>query len=165
MDYDRRLQAYSSLRAEAWAGMGTVQALPLLHQSLADIRRTDDLAIRSAAAQALGRLITAAQLDSARVETLQGERDELRGPTFCPAAHRVAVDPSKCLNCTCSGIAAARFQCAGLLCCAGDMKGKRAVDLVHTVLFQQLRRTVPAPNLAVRQVPPSCCHGRKPSLC
>ena len=49
MDYDRRLQAYSSLRAEAWAGMGTVQALPLLHQSLADIRRTDDLAIRSSA--------------------------------------------------------------------------------------------------------------------
>ena len=83
MDYDRRLQAYSSLRAEPWAGMGSTQALPLLHQSLADMRRTDDLAIRSAAAQALGRLITAAKLDSARVETLQGERDELTGSIFC----------------------------------------------------------------------------------
>ena len=87
MDYDRRLQAYSSLRAEAWAGMGSVQALPLLHQSLADMRRTDDLAIRSAAAQALGRLITAAKLDSACVGTLQGERDELTGFIFCPPAH------------------------------------------------------------------------------
>ena len=59
MDYDRRLQAYSRLQADAWAQMGPVQALPLLHHSLADMRRTDDLAIRSAAAQALGRLIAA----------------------------------------------------------------------------------------------------------
>ena len=86
MDYDRRLQAYSSLRAEAWAGMGSVQALPLLHQSLADMRRTDDLAIRSAAAQALGRLITAAKPDSASAGTLQGERDEQTESILCPAA-------------------------------------------------------------------------------
>lgn len=59
MDYDRRLQAYSRLQADAWAQMGLAQALPLLHHCLADMRRTDDLAIRSAAAQALGRLIAA----------------------------------------------------------------------------------------------------------
>lgn len=29
---------------------------------------------------------------------------------------------------------------------------ERATDLVHTVLFRQLRRTLPATNLAVRQV-------------
>ena len=63
MDYDRRLQAYGCLRAKAWAQMGPVQALPLLHQSLADMRRTDDLAIRSAAAQALGRLIIAGGIE------------------------------------------------------------------------------------------------------
>ena len=62
MDYDRRLQAYGRLRAEAWGRMGPVQALPLLHQSLADMRRTDDLAIRSAAAQSLGRLISAGSM-------------------------------------------------------------------------------------------------------
>ena len=33
---------------------------------------------------------------------------------------------------------------------------------MHTVLFQQLRRTVPAPNLAVRQVPPSSRRCRRP---
>ena len=64
MDYDRRLQAYSALRPEAWAAMAPVQALPLLHQSLSDMRRPDDLAIRSAAAQALGRLIAAASADA-----------------------------------------------------------------------------------------------------
>ena len=36
------------------------------------------------------------------------------------------------------------------------------MDLVHTVLFQQLRRTAPAPNLAVRQVPLPCCQRRRP---
>lgn len=64
MDYDRRLQAYSALKPEAWAAMAPVQALPLLHQSLSDMRRPDDLAIRSAAAQALGRLIAAASADA-----------------------------------------------------------------------------------------------------
>lgn len=66
MDYDRRLQAYGRLRAEAWGRMGPAQALPLLHQSLADVRRTDDLAIRSAAAQALGRLISAGSMEGVR---------------------------------------------------------------------------------------------------
>ena len=68
MDYDKRLQAYSSLKAEAWARMVPVQALPLLHQSVSDMRRTDDLAIRSAAAQALGRFITAGNMDDSQGE-------------------------------------------------------------------------------------------------
>ncbi len=68
MDYDKRLQAYSSLKAEAWARMIPVQALPLLHQSVSDMRRTDDLAIRSAAAQALGRFITAGSMDVSQGE-------------------------------------------------------------------------------------------------
>ena len=68
MDYDKRLQAYSSLKAEVWARMVPVQALPLLHQSVSDMRRTDDLAIRSAAAQALGRFITAGSMDVSQGE-------------------------------------------------------------------------------------------------
>lgn len=72
MNYDRRLQAYHRLRAYAWAAMRPVQALPLLHQSLSDVRRTDDLAIRSAAAQALGRLISAAS-SAATSAQQQGE--------------------------------------------------------------------------------------------
>ena len=35
---------------------------------------------------------------------------------------------------------------------AGDASKERAVDLVHTILFRNLRRTLPATNLAVRQV-------------
>ena len=73
MDYDRRLQAYSALKPEAWAAMAPVQALPLLHQSLSDMRRPDDLAIRSAAAQALGRLIAAASADAVSAQQQGGE--------------------------------------------------------------------------------------------
>ena len=73
MDYDRRLQAYSALKPEAWAAMAPVQALPLLHQSLSDMRRPDDLAIRSAAAQALGRLIAAASADAVSAQRQGGE--------------------------------------------------------------------------------------------
>ena len=35
---------------------------------------------------------------------------------------------------------------------ADGSREERATDLVHTVLFRQLRRTLPATNLAVRQV-------------
>jgi len=35
---------------------------------------------------------------------------------------------------------------------ADGLREERATDLVHTVLFRQLRRTLPATNLAVRQV-------------
>lgn len=85
MDYDRRLQAYSALRPEAWAAMAAVQALPLLHQSLSDMRRPDDLAIRSAAAQALGRLIAAASADAVSAQQQGGEhaREQRTEITIC----------------------------------------------------------------------------------
>ena len=35
---------------------------------------------------------------------------------------------------------------------ADCLREERATDLVHAVLFRQLRRTLPATNLAVRQV-------------
>ena len=79
MDYDRRLEAYSALKPEAWAAMAPVQALPLLHQSLADMRRPDDLAIRSAAAQALGRLIAAAGAGADAVSAQQQGGEHARG--------------------------------------------------------------------------------------
>ena len=87
MDYDKRLQAYSRLRAEAWGRMGPVQALPLLYQSLADMRRTDDLAIRSAAAQALGRLITAGSVEeprSAGITIYIAMHDAQQASVICP---------------------------------------------------------------------------------
>lgn len=51
VDYDVRMVAYQQLLPEAWATMARWKALPLLYQSLADLRDADDLALRHAAAQ------------------------------------------------------------------------------------------------------------------
>ena len=51
VDYDVRMVAYQQLLPGAWAAMERWQALPLLHQALADLRDADDLALRHAAAQ------------------------------------------------------------------------------------------------------------------
>ena len=51
LDYDVRMRAYARLLPEAWAAMAPVQALPLLHACLADLRNADDLALRHAASQ------------------------------------------------------------------------------------------------------------------
>jgi hypothetical protein len=53
LDYDARLSAYARLLPGAWAGMAPVQALPLLHAALHDLRNGDDLALRHAASQVL----------------------------------------------------------------------------------------------------------------
>ena len=53
LDYDARLGAYSRLLPGTWAGMAPVQALPLLHACLHDLRNGDDLALRHAASQVL----------------------------------------------------------------------------------------------------------------
>ncbi|EFJ49017.1 hypothetical protein VOLCADRAFT_104545 [Volvox carteri f. nagariensis] len=59
VDYDRRLAAYGSLTAAAWGDMDRLQALPLLLTSLYDLRNASDLALRQAAAAALGNLVEA----------------------------------------------------------------------------------------------------------
>lgn len=51
VDYDVRMVAYQQLLPEAWAAMPRWKALPLLYQSLADLRDADDLALRHAAGQ------------------------------------------------------------------------------------------------------------------
>lgn len=53
LDYDARLTAYSRLLPGAWAGMAPVQALPLLHAALHDLRNGNELALRHAASQVL----------------------------------------------------------------------------------------------------------------
>ncbi|KAK9818396.1 hypothetical protein WJX72_012002 [[Myrmecia] bisecta] len=60
LDYDARLAAYAQLLPSTWAGFGRLEALPLLHHCLHDLRNADDLALRHAAAQALARFVEAA---------------------------------------------------------------------------------------------------------
>jgi len=106
-DYDARMGAYALLTPEKWTALSMLAGAPLVQHCARDLRNADDLALRHAAAQALGHLVTAAST----------------------AATTVASD--------------ARESDGGGL--------PVAIQLIQRHLMSQLRRSVAASNLAVRQ--------------
>lgn len=76
VDYDRRLVAYGSLTTTGWSDMDGLQALPLVLTALYDLRNGADLALRQAAAAALGNLVTAV----AATSTAGGAADVVLDP-------------------------------------------------------------------------------------
>jgi ABC-type cobalamin transport system ATPase subunit len=52
-EYEIRMAAYQQLSVEFWQGSTQLQALPLLHRVLLDLRNPDDLALRHASAQVI----------------------------------------------------------------------------------------------------------------
>jgi U3 small nucleolar RNA-associated protein 20 len=136
IDYDARLEAYGCLRPDLWRQMRSVEALPLLHQCLADVRNADDLALRNAAAQALGRFIdAAAHLAAAQQEAAARGSDTaalaivgaVAVPCALPSGHVIGA--------------------------SGDDPSKGSIlPLVQRVLYRQLKRTLSSSDLAVRQV-------------
>jgi U3 small nucleolar RNA-associated protein 20 len=60
VDYEARTAAYAQLTPAAWAALSPLAAPPLLQHAARDLRNGDDLALRHAAAQALGHFVAAA---------------------------------------------------------------------------------------------------------
>ncbi len=163
-DYDARLGAYAELVPAAWARLGAARALPLLHHCLADLRRPDDLALRHAASQALSRLVTAA----AGADAGAAGSGQAAGAALEQALPALAVESATAVQ---TG-AAAMEAGAAVRDSAGSPGGKGAgagegasghgeesgaaaaglPELAQRVLFAQLKRTVAASSLAVRQV-------------
>lgn len=127
-DYDTRLGTYAELDQAAWRSMCYVEALPLLHAALADLRGADDLAARAAASQALSRLVAAAAAAAAAAEDGDGGP---AGDGLSILAENGVVDAAAA---------------------AADATGGRIVALAERVLYSQLKRTLASPSLAVRQV-------------
>ena len=180
-DYDARLGAYSELTEAMWAALGPVRALPLLHQCLADLRRAEDLALRHGASQALSRLVAAAAAAASAGDAPPAaprRAPAVASGACAPAGQPVlaadaAGDPMQPRDMA-GGTAAA----VGVVGSAGGSGGPDGVDaaakrelaaagepggagggaadglpdFVQRVLFAQLKRTVAASSLAVRQV-------------
>ncbi|GIL90429.1 hypothetical protein Vretifemale_18038, partial [Volvox reticuliferus] len=122
IDYDRRLVAYGKLTATAWGEMDYVQALPLLLTALYDLRNVNDLALRQAAAAAVGNLVTAlSTLESAAVSSV-AVGDGGGGGVAVAAATIPASDPPESL-----------------------------VRLTGRVLYPQIKSQLCSSSLAVRQ--------------
>jgi hypothetical protein len=142
-DYDRRLSAYPRLNPSTWASMSRLQALPLVHQALADLRDADDLALRHAASRALADLITAA---AAAAPNPDANPDAPSAPD--DAAANDGGNPGVMSDGVHVGVT------PGVTPVAGVGAGQRSELglLVQRVLFPQIKRSLGASNLAVRQV-------------
>jgi hypothetical protein len=142
-DFDTRLGAYADLDQAVWQSMGYVEALPLLHAALADLRGADDLAARAAASQALSRLIAA--VSAGPVGDGQTEAfAEVDGADAAVAAADGHVGPA--------GDGSMEVSAEDGVVDAGDAAGGSIVALAERVLYSQLKRTLASPSLAVRQV-------------
>lgn len=128
-DYDRRLTAYPRLNPTTWAALLRLQALPLVHQALADLRDADDLALRHAASRALADLISAAAAADLSPST---------HPNAALRSGDISTNPSTEPSGLSGGATAGQRADLGLL--------------VQRVLFPQIKRSLGASNLAVRQV-------------
>lgn len=134
IDYDIRLAAYGRLRPELWRGMRGVEALPLLHQCMADLRNAEDLALRNAAVQALARFVDAAACVAASIKG--------GGHGAAAVAEQEAGRGARLLSISRKGAA------------SEDMREGTILPLVQRVLYSQLKRTLASSDLSVRQV---CC--------